>query len=123
MKIVFKDNSELVINAFTDPIDVIKEYDNIAEAGLEFAKFAPENVSTMKVFDDDGIMFAQFDGMFFGGVTVNNILTDDGTKFEAHFSFRQKTQMEIMQEQIAAIQESQDLQDGAIEDLADTVYA
>jgi len=123
MKIVFKDNSELVINAFTDPIDVVKEYDDIAKVGLEFSKFAPENVSTLKVFDDEGIMFAQFDGMFFGGVTVNNLLTNDGTKFEAHFSFRQKTQMEIMQEQIAALQESQDLQDGAIEDLADTVYA
>lgn len=123
MKIVFKDNSELVITAFADPIDVVKVYDDIADIGDEFAKFAPENVSTLKVFDDDGIMFAQFDGMFFGGVTVNNLLTDDGTKFEAHFSFRQKSAMEIMQEQIAALQASQDLQDGAIEDLAETVYA
>lgn len=123
MKLVFKNDAELVIPEFTDPIDVVKTYNTIAEIGEEFAKFAPENVSTIKVYDDEDVMFAQFEGMFFGGVTVNNLLTNDGTKFEAHFSFRQKTQMEIMAEQIAALQESQDLQDGAIEDLADTVYA
>lgn len=122
MKLVFKDDSELVITTFADPIDVVKVYDDIAGIGEEFTKFAPENVATIKVYDDEDIMFAQFDGMFFGGVTVNNLLTSGGNKFEAHFSFRQKSEMEIMQEQIAALQESQDLQDGAIEDLADEVF-
>lgn len=123
MKLVFKNDAELVITTFADPIDVVKVYSDIADIGEEFSKFAPENVSTIKVYDDDNVMFAQFEGMFFGGVRIENITTETGAAFEAHFTFRQKTQMEIMAEQIASLQESQTLQDGAIEDLADTVYA
>lgn len=123
MKLVFKNGAELVIPEFTDPIDVVKTYNTVDEIGEEFSKFAPENVSTIKVYDDEDVMFAQFEGMFFGGVRVENIATETGAAFEAHFTFRQKTQMEIMTEQIAALQASQNLQDGAIEDLADTVYA
>jgi hypothetical protein len=123
MKIEFVNGTELIVPEFTDPIDVAKTYSTISDIGKEFAKFAPENVSVIKAYDDDGALIAQFDGMYFGGVRIENLATDNGVKFEAHFTFRQKTQMEIMAEQIAALQESQNLQDGAIEDLADTVYA
>jgi len=122
MKIKFVDESELVITEFNDPIDVVKTYNTIAAVGAEFTKFDPANCATLLVYDDDDVMFAQFDGMFFGGVRVENIVTDNGVAFEAHFTFRQKTQMEIMQEQIAALQESQNLQDGAIEDIASEVF-
>ena len=117
MKIVFKDGSELAISEFTDPIDVVKTYDTMGEIGNEFAKFSPENCSTLLVYDDEDAEIAQFDNMYFGGVRVENL---DG--FEAHFTFRQKSQMEVMAEQIAALQESQDLQDGAIEDIASEVF-
>ena len=123
MKIQFVNGAEIIISEFADPIDVVKTYSNIAAIGEEFSKSAPENVSTIKVYDDDDVEIAQFEGMFFGGVRVENIVAETGAAFEAHFTFRQKSQMEIMAEQIAALQASQNLQDGAIEDLADTVYA
>lgn len=118
MKIVFVDESELIISEFTDPIDVVKTYNTMAAIGAEFSKFTPANVNTLMVYDDLDNLIGQFDNMYFGGVRVENLTN----AFEAHFQFRQKSQMEVMAEQIAALQESQDLQDGAIEDIASEVF-
>lgn len=118
MKIKFVDESELVITEFNDPIDVAKTYNTIAAVGAEFTKFDPANCATLLVYDDEDVEIAQFDNMYFGGVKIENI----NDTFEAHFTFRQKSQMEVMAEQIAALQESQDLQDGAIEDIASEVF-
>ena len=123
MKLIFKDNS---IITFTDSFgisDISYKYISMDAVSVDVAKCTSENCSLIKVYDDEDNLIGTYEDMVFGGVNIYEVADDETILYEAHFHFRNKTDVEKLTEKVAALEESQALQDGAIEDLADTVYA
>ena len=124
MKIKFKNGYELSFTEMTDVGNVIETYETLEEIAAIIPNFTPDNCSKITFYEDDDSFIATFADHLFGGMTIENVIDAEAVvKFKAHFAFRQKTDTEKLNELVAALQASQDLQDGAIEDLADTVYA
>lgn len=122
MKLIFKDNS---IITFTDSFgisDISYKYISMDAVSVDVAKCTSENCSLIKVYDDEDNLIGTYEDMVFGGVNIYEVADGETTLYDAHFHFRNKTDVEKLTEQVAALQESQALQDGAIEDIASEVF-
>ncbi len=77
--------------------------------------FTSENLKEVQIQNDDGTVVGEFADL----VLVSETSTEqsDGT-VQTTFKLRQKTEMELLKEEIAAIKETQVVQDGAITDIA-----
>lgn len=123
MKLIFKDNS---IITFTDSVgisDISYKYLSMDAVSVDVAKCTPENCSLIKVFDNNDNLIGTYENMVFTGFDVVEVTEGETTLYDAHFHFRNKTDVEKLTEKVAALDESQALQDGAIEDLASEVFA
>lgn len=122
MKLIFKDNS---IITFTDSFgigDISYKYVSMEAVSVDVAKCTSENCSIIKVYDDEDRLIGTYENMVFDGVNVIELVEDENTLYEAHFHFREKTDIEKLIERVSSIEASQLLQDGAIEDLGNEVF-
>lgn len=126
MRLVLKDSSVIQIADSFGIGDLIATYNDITGVSVDVEKCTEENCSYMKLVSDSGETMAEYTDMVFAGVTTG--ATSGVSLIEVHFHFRAKTAEERMmqmltelQSKVAAIEESQALQDGAIEDLAGSV--
>lgn len=134
MKLVL--NNENIITYISDLgiNDIVAEYDSLAAAQTDIAKLAPENLEYVEIRTDDNRVLGKYYNLILNNTDIINILDESGeevVKYEVHFHLREKTDIEKLNERIDALeghesyqntaianlQESQDVQDGAIEDL------
>lgn len=134
MKLVL--NNENLITYISDIGigDIVAEYETLAAAHTDIAKLTPENLEYVEIRTDDNRVLGKYYNLVLANTNIINILDESGEeviKYEVHFSLREKTDIEKLNERldaleghesyqnsaIADLQESQEVQDGAIEDL------
>lgn len=84
--------------------------------GADEATVILSKISTFNLFEDDGNIAEEYKHMVF--VSTTNIPEDDGTDTIVIVTFRKKTDIEI---RVDALEEGQETQDGAIEELASII--
>lgn len=138
MKLVL--NNENIITYISDLgiNDIVAEYDSLAAAHTDIAKLTPENLEYVEIRTDDNRVLGKYNNLILNNTDIINILDESGEeviKYEVHFHLREKTDIEKLNERIDALeghesyqntaianlQESQEVQDGAIEDLGTAV--
>ena len=83
----------------------------------DWDKITPENLGTVQIMTD-GTVPGNYEDLILESET--STLQPDGS-VDTVWNIREKTELEKLQEEIAQIREGQDIQDGAIADLGETV--
>ena len=123
MKIILADfsvvpyESDNGLNFVTAPITL--EQCNAYEALL-----TPANLMNVELRTDDGGVLAEFTNLILVGTEEVAVYGEDGetlTGYTLHIHLREKTAVEVLTERVDALEESQNVQDGAIDDLGGAV--
>ena len=134
MKLVLSNDNMITYISDLGINDIVAEYDSLAAAQTDIAKLTPENLEYVEIRTDDNHTLGKYYNLILNNTDIINILDESGeevVKYEVHFHLREKTDIEKLNERIDALeghesyqntaianlQESQDVQDGAIEDL------
>ena len=134
MKLVLSNDNMITYISDLGINDIVAEYDSLAAAQTDMAKLTPENLEYVEIRTDDNRTLGKYYNLILNNTDIINILDESGEeviKYEVHFHLREKTDIEKLNERIDALeghesyqntaianlQESQDVQDGAIEDL------
>ena len=83
----------------------------------DWDKITPENLAAVQIMTD-GTVTGNYEDLILESET--STLQPDGS-VDTVWNIREKTELEKLQEEIAQIREGQDIQDGAIADLGETV--
>ena len=117
----FKDGTKITIENGSSLGNIVHIADNEAQALFVCEKCTPENVSEL-VFSQDGEEGAITVIGEFSGLILNNAPTrqtnEDGLTVTVVISVHEPTELEL---RVAALEESQQVQDGAIDDLATVI--
>lgn len=138
MKLVLSNDNMITYISDLGINDIVAEYDSLAAAQTDIAKLTPENLEYVEIRTDDNRVLGKYYNLILNNTDIINILDESGeevVKYEVHFHLREKTDIEKLNERIDALeghesyqntaianlQESQEVQDGAIEDLGTAV--
>ena len=114
MKIKLKNDTIITVLESTTPTAIRAEFQNVTELDAFRAELTKDNLSGFQyVAEDDTIM-----GSYENYVLVNTSYTVSDGVYTATFAIRQLTDTEI---RLNALEEGQETQDGAIEELAGIV--
>ena len=116
MKIILKNNTELIVTDKCTSTSIVSEFKNVEDIEVFRKELTDENLSSFKYVNDNGDIFGNYENYTFESVTYfedeeENIVT-------AVFNIRQLSDIEI---RLNALEEGQETQDGAIEELAGIV--
>ncbi len=81
-------------------------------------KFTDFNLKSIRIKNADGIPIGNYENLVLENET--SVIRPDGSILTS-FRLREKTEVELLKEQIAAMAEQQEVQDGAIADLGEAV--
>lgn len=138
MKLVLNNNNIITYIRDIGINDIVAEYSSLETANTDIAKLTPENLEYVETKDDNNHILGKYYNLILNNTDIINILDESGeqiVKYEVHFHLREKTDIEKLNERIDALeghesyqntaianlQESQEVQDGAIEDLGTAV--
>lgn len=97
--------------------------DNLTELGTLWDKLTPDNLSTVVIKDSDGSVVGNHNNMVLCSPAFQSVdKTEDG-KIQATFGIRNKTELERLKEQVAAMSETLSVHDGAIGDMGAVISA
>lgn len=82
--------------------------------------FTADNLKTVQIKNSGGVVTGEYENLIF--VSETSRLQEDGSILTA-FRLREKTELELLREELAAMKEGQEIQDGAIADLGAAVSA
>ena len=88
--------------------DMILIWDNMTD----------ENLKSVQIQNGDGLTLANYNDLVLDSET--SIIQSDG-KILTSFHLREKTEVELLREEVEALKEGQEVQDGAIADLGEAV--
>ncbi len=94
-------------------------YTDRAAMMADWEKITPENLKTVQI-KTDGTVTGNYTDLILESET-STLTTDGGV--DTVWKIREKTEIERLQDQIAALQEGQSVQDGAIMDIAEVTSA
>lgn len=121
--IVLKDATEITIVNDADIYNMQIIVDNLEELGTIWDKLTPGNMSTVTIKDSDGTVVGNYSNMILCSPAFQSVdKTEDG-KISATFGIREKTEIEMLKEQIAAMTETLSVHDGAIGDMGAVISA
>ena len=103
--------------------DIIATYETMAAAQADEAKITPANVSHIRTTTDEDASIGEYFNLIIDSTEIVPVYEDEETisEYELHIHLREKTDIEILTERMDALEESQDIQDGAIDDLGEAV--
>lgn len=110
-KLRFMDGTEINIEDGASLSNVTHIADNEADAIFVCEKVTPENVSTLQFLHGDSIT-GDYQGIMISAPTTRE--NGDGETVIVRMHFREKSDLE---KRVDALEQSQDVQDGAIEDI------
>ena len=134
MKLVLSNDNIITYIKDLSINDIVAEYETLAAAQADIAKLIPENLKYVEIRTDDDSILGKYYNLILNDTDIINIFNESGEeviKYEIHFHLRNKTDIEKLSERIDALegheayqnvaianlQESQEVQDGAIEDI------
>lgn len=123
MKLILADGS---VVSFAEDLgigDIIATYETMAAAQADEARITPANVSHIQTTTDEDAPIGEFFNIVIDSTEIVPVYEDEETvsSYELHIHLREKTAVEILTERVDALEESQAVQDGAIEDLGGAV--
>lgn len=123
MKLILADGS---VVSFAEDLgigDIIATYETMAAAQADEAKITPANVSHIQTTTDGDAPIGEFFNLVIDSTEIVPVYEDEETvsAYELHIHLREKTAVEILADRVEALEESQDVQDGAIDDLGEAV--
>lgn len=123
MKLILADGS--VINFAEDRGigDIIATYETMAAAQADEARITPANVAHIRTTTDEDVQIGEFFNLIIDSTEIVPVYEDEETvsSYELHIHLREKTAVEVLTERVDALEESQNVQDGAIDDLGSAV--
>ena len=122
MKLILADNP--IINFTTDRGigDIIATYQTMAAAQADEAKITPANVAHIQTTTDGGDPIGEYFNLLIESTAIVPVYEDEEiTAYELHIHLREKSAVEVLADRVDALEESQEVQDGAIEDLGEAV--
>ena len=120
---VLKDSTEITIVNDDGIHNMQIVVDNLTELGTLWDKLTPDNLSTVVIKDSDGSEVGNHNNMVLCSPAFQSVdKTEDG-KIQATFGIRNKTELEQLKEQVAAMSETLSVHDGAIGDMGAVISA
>lgn len=120
---VLKDSTEITIVNDDGIHNMQIVVDNLTELGTLWDKLTPDNLSTVVIKDSDGSVVGNHNNMVLCSPAFQSVdKTEDG-KIQATFGIRNKTELERLKEQVAAMSETLSVHDGAIGDMGAVISA
>lgn len=114
--LVLTDNTEIELEAGGDIGNLQVISPDKETMVVTWEKLTPENLATVQIKNGDGLVKGNYTGLVLASET--SIVQPDGSILTT-FHLRQKTDIELLTERLAAVEESQTVQDGAITDLGE----
>ena len=123
MKLILADNSIITFDHDMGIGDIIASYQTMAAAQADEAKITPANVAHIQTTTDDDTPIGEFFNLVINSTEIVPVYDDEEvvTGYELHIHLREKSAVEVLTDRIEALEESQEVQDGAIEDLGEAV--
>lgn len=117
-KLILKDKTTLEIEAGAT-LSAITALSSTKEEMIEkWDALTKENLSSVEIKNSDDITIATYTDLIL--VSETSVILEDGT-ISTSFNLREKTDVEKLQEEVEKLKESQEIQDGAIEELGNVV--
>jgi hypothetical protein len=117
-KLILKDKTTLEIEAGAT-LSAITVLSSTKEEMIEkWDALTKENLSSVEIKNSDDITIATYTDLILTSET--SVVLEDGT-ISTSFNLREKTDVEKLQEEVEKLKESQEIQDGAIEELGNVV--
>lgn len=123
MKLILANNAVIQFESDRGIGDIVARYETMAQAQEEEARITPANVAHIQTTTDEDVPVGEYFNLVINSTEIVPVYEDEEiAEYELHIHLREKTEIEVLMERVSALEESQDLQDLAIEDIADTVY-
>jgi len=123
MKLILADGSIISFAEDRGIGDIIAIYATMEAAQVDEARITPANVAHIQTTTDNGDPIGEYFNLIIDSTEIVPIYDDEETvsSYEFHIHLREKTAVEILTERVDALEESQAIQDGAIDDLGGAV--
>ena len=122
MKLILADNSVITYDRDMGIGDIVASYSTMAQAQIEEAWITPANVAHIQTTTDEDVPVGEYTDLVIISTELVPIEEEEVvTGYELHIHLREKTDVEVLTERVDALEESQDTQDEAIEDLGEAV--
>lgn len=117
-KLVLTDGTELEIEGGAELSNVLVVFDTKYDMINAWDKLTESNLSKIQFTSGSGEIFSEYENLILDSET--STIKADG-KILTSFHLREKTEVELLKERIAMLEEGQEVQDGAIADLGEAV--
>lgn len=123
MKLILADNSVINFEHDMGIGDIVALYDTMSQAQVEEAWITPANVAHIQTTTDNGDPIGEYFNLVINSTEIVPVYEDEETisQYELHIHLREKTAVEVLTERVDTLEESQETQDEAIDDLGGAV--
>lgn len=122
MKLILADNTIIAFDHDGGIGDIVAIYQTMAAAQTDEAKITPANVSHIQTTTDGGDPIGEYFNLVINSTEIVPVYEEEEiTAYELHIHLREKSAVEVLADRVDALEESQEVQDGAIEDLGEAV--
>lgn len=115
-KLILKDGTAIPLEAGSSLGQMKALYEDWEALTAGWEKLTPENLSKVQVRNGDSVT-GEYEDLILGNPALKVDIQQDGS-LSAAWGIREKTEMELLAEQVAANTEAIEVHDGAIGDLA-----
>lgn len=121
-KLILNDNTEITIESASSLSDIRIVSETKSDMISTWDILTEENLKSVQIQNGDGITVANYENLVLDSETSYAIKDKDGVeKILTSFHLRPKTDVELLREEVEALKEGQEVQDGAISDLGTAV--
>lgn len=123
MKLILANNSVIQFVTDTGIGDIVATYQTMSQAQVEEAWITPANVAHIRTTTDEDAPIGEYFNLVINSTEIVPVYDDEETisSYELHIHLREKSAVEVLTERVEALEESQETQDGAIDDLGEAV--
>ncbi|MCB7066078.1 hypothetical protein LI031_19695 [Enterocloster citroniae] len=120
---VLKDSTEIPMEDGSDKYNIHIVVEDLISLGTLWDKLTMQNLAEVQIKNAEGAGIGNYSNMALCTPAFRAVdKTEDG-RIQATFEIRQKTELELLKEQIAAMSETLSVHDGAIGDMGAVISA
>lgn len=116
--LILKDGSAIELEAGASLSDIRVASENKESMVSTWDRLTERNLSEVQVKNGDGLTVGRYSGLVL--VNETSAIQEDGTILTS-FNLREKTEIELLREEVNLLKEGQEVQDGAISDLGEAI--
>lgn len=120
MKLILANNAVISFVEDRGIGDIIAHYETMQDAQVDTAKITPANVAHIRTTTDEDELIGEFFDLKIISTEIIPMYGEDEQTvvgYELHIHLREKTDVEILADRFATLEDSQSTQDEAIDDL------